>query len=49
MVIQFKQFLRQRCPLPAATRRLGLAGLMFFAIKGLLWLVAPLVLWAWGQ
>jgi hypothetical protein len=28
-----------------ALRRLGLAGGVFFLVKGLLWLVVPLILW----
>lgn len=28
--------------------RLGVAGFLFFLIKGLLWLLAPLLIVAWG-
>ena len=37
----------RRCPLPRWTARFGLAGLLFFLIKGLLWLAAPAVLAFW--
>ncbi len=30
-------------------RRLGVAGFLFFLIKGLLWLAAPGLLLLWGQ
>jgi hypothetical protein len=30
------------------SRRLGLAGFMFFFVKGLLWLAAPFLLVWWG-
>jgi hypothetical protein len=30
-------------------RRLGLAGFLFFLVKGLLWLAAPTLLFLWGQ
>jgi uncharacterized membrane protein len=29
------------CPLPKWTRRLGAAGILFFLIKGLLWILIP--------
>jgi hypothetical protein len=28
--------------------RLGVAGFLFFLLKGLLWLLAPVLLLAWG-
>ena len=40
------------CPIPLAKRtllaRLGMTGLLFFLIKGLLWLAAPYVLFVVG-
>lgn len=32
------------CPVPTWLRRLGLAGFLFFLIKGLAWLVVPALL-----
>ena len=29
-------------------KKLGLAALMFFTIKGLLWLVVPFLIYKWG-
>lgn len=40
------------CPFPKPTRwiaRLGVAGFMFFLIKGLLWLIVPAVLVAFSR
>jgi hypothetical protein len=31
----------QYCPVPPIWRRLGLAAIIFFTIKGLLWLIIP--------
>ncbi len=40
------------CPVPRGARtwikRFGVAGFMFFLIKGLLWLTVPAVLAWWG-
>jgi hypothetical protein len=40
-----------RCPLPKATRRAGAAAvlvLLFFLLKGLLWIAVPALLLWWG-
>jgi hypothetical protein len=29
-------------------RKLGLAAILFFSIKGLLWLIVPFVIYMWG-
>jgi hypothetical protein len=35
-----------RCPVPKVARRLGAAAVLFFLIKGLMWVVLPaLVVW----
>ncbi len=43
---------QQECPIPKGARkwikRFGVAGFMFFLIKGLLWLTVPAVLAWWG-
>jgi hypothetical protein len=39
-----KEFIVHRCPLPVWLRRLGLAGFLFFLIKGILWLTVPGIL-----
>ena len=36
-----------RCPLPKTARRLGLAAILFFLIKGLAWLVVPALMVWW--
>jgi hypothetical protein len=39
-----------QCPIPKQGRwvaRLGVAGFMFFLIKGLLWLTVPALIVAW--
>jgi hypothetical protein len=36
-----------RCPLPTWARRLGLLGVLFFFVKGLLWLVVPALAGIW--
>lgn len=36
-----RQTLSKHCPLPPWLRRIGLAGFLFFLIKGILWLVVP--------
>lgn len=41
MEASLKQFIARRCPLPPVLRRIGLAGFLFFLIKGLLWLTVP--------
>jgi hypothetical protein len=33
-----KQFIATHCPIPVWLRRLGLAGLLFFFIKGMMWI-----------
>jgi hypothetical protein len=43
--LRVKQFLLNHCPLPVWLRRVGLAGFLFFLIKGLLWLLVPAALW----
>lgn len=41
------------CPIPKTGRkwiaRLGVAGFLFFLIKGLLWLIIPALLVWWGR
>jgi hypothetical protein len=37
----------RRCPVPGWVRKLGVAGTMFFLIKGLLWLLIPALAVAW--
>lgn len=37
-----------RCPIPQWLRRLGVAGFLFFLIKGLLWLIVPAVAAWWA-
>ena len=32
----------------ALGRKLGLAAILFFTIKGLLWLIVPLAVYQWG-
>lgn len=34
------------CPLPGWLRRLGMGGVLFFLVKGLLWLTLPGLFWA---
>ena len=41
MEASIKQFISKRCPLPPWMQRLGLAGFLFFLIKGLLWITVP--------
>ncbi len=38
---------KRRCPVPGWVRKLGVAGTMFFLIKGLLWLLIPALAVAW--
>lgn len=38
-----------RCPLPKVARRIGLVAILFFLIKGLLWLVVPALLVWWRR
>lgn len=49
MTTYIKHFFATRCPLPPMVRRLGLAGFLFFLIKGLLWLTVPAVLISLNQ
>lgn len=49
MAATIRHYLSQRCPLPPWLRRLGLAGFLFFLIKGLLWLSVPGVLYILGR
>lgn len=44
MQTSIRQFIIKRCPAPVWLRRLGLAGFLFFLVKGLLWLIVPAVL-----
>lgn len=37
-----------RSPLVAWVKRLGVAGFVFFLVKGILWLVLPGLLVTWG-
>ena len=48
MLLSIKQFIVDRCPVPLWLRRAGLAGFLFFLIKGLLWLVVPALLVIFG-
>ena len=41
METSIKQYIAARCPLPVWVRRLGVAGFLFFLVKGLLWLTVP--------
>ncbi|MEW5757541.1 MAG: hypothetical protein AB1810_14695 [Pseudomonadota bacterium] len=45
---QIRQFIIERCPVPLWLRRIGLAGFLFFFIKGMLWLIVPAVLVFFG-
>ncbi len=45
---QIKQYIIERCPVPLWLRRLGLAGFLFFFIKGMLWLIVPALLILFG-
>lgn len=38
---------KRRCPVPGWVRKLGVAGTMFFFVKGLLWLLIPALAVAW--
>ena len=42
------QYDERRCPLPCWMARLGLAGVLFFLVKGLLWLAVPAALAYWA-
>lgn len=46
---QIKQFIIERCPVPRWLRRIGLAGFLFFFIKGMLWLIVPGLLILFGS
>jgi len=49
MSAYIKHIFTVSCPLPSWARKLGLAGFMFFLIKGLLWLIIPAILFKLGQ
>ena len=49
MLLTIKQFIVHRCPLPLWLRRTGLAGFLFFLIKGVLWLMVPALLLMFGD
>jgi hypothetical protein len=49
MSAHIKHLLTISCPLGPLARRLGLAGVLFFLLKGLLWLTLPGILIMWGQ
>jgi hypothetical protein len=34
--------------MPVPARKLGLAAILFFTIKGLLWLIVPVLIYQWG-
>jgi hypothetical protein len=34
--------------MPVPARKLGLVAILFFTIKGLLWLIVPFLLYQWG-
>ena len=36
-----------RCMLPPA-KKIGLLAVLFFTVKGLLWLIVPFVIYKWG-
>jgi hypothetical protein len=36
-----------RCPLPKLARRMGVAAIVFFVVKGLAWLALPAMLMWW--
>jgi hypothetical protein len=34
--------------IPSSVRKLGFVAILFFTVKGLLWLIVPFVIYQWG-
>ena len=34
--------------IPSAIRKLGFVAILFFTVKGLLWLIVPFLIYQWG-